>query len=73
MVRNPRDAVSGQKPKDEVKVYYKGMEKKAQSKVTPGERKSAGAMSYSFSGPDGYSCSYTTVPRAYSLPKKHLM
>ena len=62
------DAVSGQKPKDEVKVYYKRNGKESSAKVTLGERKSAGTMSYSFSGPDGYSRSYT-VPRAYSLPK----
>ncbi len=55
------DAISGQKPKDEVKVYYKRDGKENSVKAVLGETKS-GAMAYSFSGPDGIARSYT-IPR----------
>lgn len=55
------DAISDQKPKDEVNVYYKRNGKENSVKAVLGETKS-GAMTYSFSGPDG-------MARAYSIPR----
>ncbi|MBL0181208.1 MAG: PDZ domain-containing protein [Chitinophagaceae bacterium] len=59
------DAISGQKPKDEVKVYYKRDGKENSVKAVLGETKASGAMAYSFTGPDGMARAYT-IPR---MPK----
>lgn len=59
------DAISGKKPKDEVKVYYKRDGKENSVKAVLGETKNSGAMSYSFTGPDGMARAYT-IPR---MPK----
>jgi serine protease Do len=55
------------KPKDEVTVYYKRDGKESSTKATLGERKVSSAMSYSFSGPDGMTRSYT-MPRIKTVP-----
>ena len=62
------DAVSGQKPKDEVKLSYKRDGKENSAKVTLGERKDSGTWAYSFSGPDGLAKTFT-IPRKYSAPR----
>jgi len=56
------DAITAQKPKDEVTIYYKRDGKESQVKATLGERKEYGTMAYSFSGPDGFARTYT-IPR----------
>lgn len=56
------DAITAQKPKDEVAIYYKRDGKENQVKATLGERKEYGTMAYSFSGPDGMARTYT-IPR----------
>lgn len=56
------DAITAQKPKDEVAIYYKRDGKENQVKATLGERKEYGSMAYSFSGPDGMARTYT-IPR----------
>lgn len=61
------DAISDQKPKDEVKLSYKRDGKLNTTKATLGERKMSAPMTYSFSGPDGIARSYS-IPRAYSTP-----
>ncbi|HQY11051.1 MAG: PDZ domain-containing protein [Ferruginibacter sp.] len=62
------DAVSGQKPKDEVKLSYKRDGKESSTKAVLGERKNSGAMAYSFTGPDGMARTYT-IPRVNPAPK----
>jgi len=62
------DAISAQKPKDEVKVYYKRDGKENSVKAVLGETKTSGAMSYSFTGPDGMARAYT-IPRINPAPK----
>jgi len=62
------DAISGQKPKDEVKVYYKRDGKENSVKTVLGETKASGAMAYSFTGPDGMARAYT-IPRINPAPK----
>ena len=62
------DAVSDQKPKDEVKLSYKRDGKLSTTKATLGERKASAPMAYSFSGPDGIARSYS-MPRGYAVPR----
>ena len=64
------DAVSSMKPKDDVTVYYKRDGKESSAKAVLGERK-GGAMTYSFSGPDGLARTYTMprTPGVQSIPK----
>ncbi len=62
------DAITDQKPKDEVTVYYKRDGKESSAKAVLGETKGLGSIAYSFSGPDGIARSYTT-PRAFSAPR----
>ncbi len=59
------DVVTSFKPKEEVTVYYKRDGKESSVKATLGERKSA--MSYSFSGPDGMTRSFS-MPRIQGVP-----
>ena len=61
------DAVSSMKPKAEVTVYYKRDGKESSTKAILGERKGLSAMSYSFSGPDGMTRSYS-MPRVNPVP-----
>lgn len=66
------DAVTSMKPKDEVTVYYKREGKENSTKAVLGETRGLGAMSYSFSGPDGLARSYTiprVAPKMRSMPK----
>ncbi len=65
------DAVTAKKPKEEVTVYYKRDGKENSAKVILGERKGSSAMTYSFSGPDGITKSYTMpriAPRVQTVP-----
>jgi len=80
------EAITAQKPKDNVTIYYKRDGKENQVKATLGERKEYGTMAYSFSGPDGLARTYT-IPRvpgiatapemyekameAYSMPRAY--
>ncbi len=57
------DAVTFFKPKDEVTVYYKRDGKENSVKAILGERKNSNGLTYSFSGPDG-------MTRSYSMPRK---
>jgi serine protease Do len=60
------DVVTSFKPKEEVTVYYKRDGKEQSVKAILGERK-AGAMAYSFSGPDGMARSFS-MPRIQGVP-----
>ena len=60
------DAISGQKPKDEVKLYYKRDGKENSVKATLGETKNT--VAYSFAGPDGMARTYT-IPRVNPTPR----
>lgn len=61
------EAVTSFKPKDEVTVYYKRDGKESSVKATLGERKESRSMSYSFSGPDGMTRSFS-MPRLQTVP-----
>jgi serine protease Do len=61
------EAVTSMKPKDDVKIYFKRDGKENSVNAVLGERKDSNAMSYSFSGPDGRSRSFT-MPRIQSVP-----
>jgi serine protease Do len=56
------------KPKDEVTVYYKRDGKDNSAKAVLGETKGSGAMTYSFSGPDGLAKTYS-IPRVKVAPR----
>ena len=61
------EAVTSFKPKEEVTVYYKRDGKESSVKATLGERKESRSMSYSFSGPDGMTRSFS-MPRLQTVP-----
>ena len=62
------EAVTSMKPKDDVKIYFKRDGKENSVTAVLGERNDSNAMSYSFSGPDGMSRSFT-MPRIQSVPR----
>lgn len=62
------DAVTSFKPKDEVTVYFIRDGKESSVKAVLGERKETKSLSYSFSGPDGVTRSFT-MPRVEASPR----
>ena len=56
------------KPKEEVTVYYKREGKENTTRAILGEKKESNVMSYSFSGPNGLSRSFT-IPRVSGIPR----
>jgi serine protease Do len=61
------DVVTSFKPKDEVTVYFKRDGKENSAKAVLGERKESKSMTYTFSGPDGMSRSFS-MPRIQTVP-----
>ena len=65
------EVVTSFKPKDEVTVYFKRDGKEQSAKATLGEHKTSKSMSYSFSGPEDLSNSFT-MPRIQSIPRDNM-